>query len=330
VLARVPRPSPAAARQLVNLAALLIIMAIMASLSPEFLTTDGIANLLRQVAVVITVGGFFTMLMVAGGLDLSVGAVIALAGIVSVSLSNAGLPLPAAFAAAIVVGAGVGLINGFLVAVVGVNALIVTLGMMYVARGLSLVAGEGRAIAAHDPGYAWLGNGMAGPVAVMVIAGLIALVIALILERRLLFGRYTVLVGTNPKAARLSGTPVRGTLIAAFVLTGAAAGWAGVLFSSRMGAAVSKAGLGFEFDVIIAALIGGTSLFGGEGRIIGTVLGALIVGSATTGMNMIGVEPFVQRVMLGVVLLSAVGLDAIVRSRRDRPVRRVTAKVAQT
>jgi ribose/xylose/arabinose/galactoside ABC-type transport system permease subunit len=324
-----PKPSPAVTRQLVNVAALVIIMAIMASLSPQFMTPDGIANLLRQVAVVITVGGFFTMLMVAGGLDLSVGAVIALAGIVSVSLSNAGIPLPVAFSAAILLGAGIGLLNGFLVAVVGVNALIVTLGMMYVARGLSLVAGEGRAITAHDPGYPWLGNALVGPIAVMAIAGLIALVVALILERRVLFGRYTVLVGTNAKAARLSGTPVRGTLISAFILVGAAAGWAGVLYSSRTGAAVSKAGIGFEFEVIIAALIGGTSLFGGEGAVAGTVLGALIVGSATTGMNMIGVEPFVQRVMLGVVLLSAVGFDAIVRSRRDRPTRRVTGKAAQ-
>ncbi len=317
-----PTPGAATVRQLVNAAGLLLVVAVLTASSDKFLTPQTAAEVLRQVATVMSVGAFFTILMVAGGIDLSVGGVLALSGIVSVSLANAGLPVPIAFAAATAFGAAIGLLNGFLVAVVGVNTLIVTLGTMYLTRGIALVFGEGRAISASDPGYAYLGTAFVGPVPVIVIAAVIALVIAIVLERRTLFGRYAVFVGANTRGARMSGVPARTTLVMAFVLTGAAAGWAGVLTSSRLGSAVSKAGIGFEFDVIIAALIGGTSLLGGEGVIVGTVLGALIVGTATTGMNILGVEPFVQRVMLGVVLLTAVSFDALVRARRGRPARR--------
>ncbi len=323
-----PKPGATTVRLLVNTAGLLLVIAVLTVLSDRFLTLQTGVVVLRQVTTVVVVGAFFTMLMVVGGIDLSVGGVLALSGIVSVSLANAGFPLPIAFAAATGFGAAVGALNGFLVAVVGVNTLIATLGTLYATRGIALVLGEGRAIAAADPGYSYVGTATIGPVPVVVIVVVIALAIAITLERRTLFGRYTVLTGANPRGARMSGVPVRTTLVMAFVLTGAAAGWAGILWSSRLGSAVSKAGIGFEFDVIIAALIGGTSLLGGEGVVLGTVLGALILGTATTGMNILGVEPFVQRVLLGVVLLTAVTLDALVRARRDRSVRRVVTKEA--
>ena len=321
-----PKPGADAARQLVNASVLLILVAVLTMLSDTFLAPSTIADVLRQVATVVTVGGFFTLLMVAGGIDLSVGAVVALSGIVSVSLVNAGVPVPIAFVAATAFGALVGSVNGFLVAILGVNSVIATLGTMYVTRGISLVSGEGRAIRAQDPEYAYLGNGSIGPVPLIVIVMVIALAIAIVLERRTLVGRYAVLVGSNIRGARLSGVPARSTLVALFVLTGAAAGWAGVMVSSRLGSAVSKVGVGFEFDVIIAALLGGTSLLGGEGSIVGLLLGALIVGTATSGMNILGVETFVQRVLLGVVLLAAVGLDAVVRARRNRPARRTAVQ----
>jgi ribose/xylose/arabinose/galactoside ABC-type transport system permease subunit len=325
---RLPALDPAAARLAVNAVGLLLIIAVLSVLNGNFLTAQTATDVLRQVAAVLVVGGFFTMLMVAGGIDLSVGGVLALAGIVSVSLSNAGVPVPIAFVVAVAFGGGVGLLNGLLVALLGVNALIVTLGSMYVTRGIALVFGEGRAITAVDPGYSYLGTGTIGPVPLLIIAAVAALGVALLLEKRTLFGRYAILTGTNPRGARMSGIPTRTTIVAAFAMTGAAAGWAGVLWSSRLNSAVSKGGMGFEFEVIIAALVGGTSLFGGEGTIFGMILGALIVGTATTGMNILGVDPFVQRVLLGLVLLAAVSLDALVRARRERPARRNVGRSA--
>jgi ribose transport system permease protein len=299
-------------------------MGVMATLSDRFVTAENFANVLRQIATVVTVGAFFTLTMVAGGVDLSVSGVLALSGVVSVLLVNAGVPLPLAFIAATGLGALVGVLNGLLVAGIGLNTVIATLGTMYITRGSAQVLAGGRAVVARDPGYAYIGNAQIGPVPVFVIIMAIALGMAVLLERRTIVGRYAVLVGSNVEAARLSGVPTRATLVFLFALTGAAAGWAGVMVSSRLATAVPSVEVDFAFSVIIAALLGGTSLLGGEGSIFGLLLGALIVGSATSGMNILGVPAFVQTVLTGVVLLAAVGLDALVRQRRVRPRRRPT------
>jgi ribose/xylose/arabinose/galactoside ABC-type transport system permease subunit len=308
-----PRPGPATTRQLVNVVALVLLIGVLSSLSDRFLTVENAANVLRQIATVVTVGAFFTLAMVAGGIDLSVGGVLALSGVVSVMLVNVGLPLPIAFLGAAAVGALVGVVNGLLVAVVGLNTVIATLGTMYITRGSAQVLSGGRAIVARDPGYAYLGNAAIGPVPVLVIVMLIALAVTIMLERRTLLGRYAVLVGSNVEAARLSGIPTRRTLVVLFALTGASAGLAGVMVSSRLATAVPSVEVDFAFAVIIATLLGGTSVLGGEGSVVGLLLGALIVGSATSGMNILGVPAFVQTVLTGVVLLAAVGLDAVLR-----------------
>jgi ribose transport system permease protein len=324
-----PRPGAATTRQLVNVVALVGLVAIMGSLNDRFLTFENLANVLRQIATVVTVGAFFTLTMVAGGVDLSVGGVLALSGVVSVLLVNTGVPLPLAFVGATALGAAVGVLNGFLVASVGLNTVIATLGTMYITRGSAQVLAGGKAVVAHDPGYAYVGNASIGPVPVMVGVMVIALLATLLLERRTLLGRYAVLVGSNVEGARLSGVPTRSTLVLLFALTGAAAGWAGVMVSSRLATAVPSVEVDFAFSVIIATLLGGTSLLGGEGSIVGLLLGALIVGSATSGMNILGVPAFVQTVLTGVVLLLAVGLDAVLRRRRGRRRRRAAA-IAET
>jgi ribose transport system permease protein len=307
---------------LANVLALLVLVALLTALNDRFLTGSNLANVMRQIATVVTVGGFFTLLMVAGGVDLSVGGVLALGGVVSVLLVNAGVPLPLAFLAAAGLGATFGAVNGVLVAVLGLNTVIATLGTMYVARGSAQVLTAGKAVVARDPGYSYLGNATIGPVPVLVLIMVIALALTMLLERRTIIGRFAVLVGSNPEAARLSGVPVQKTLITMFALTGAAAGWAGVMVSSRLATAVPGVEADFAFAVIIATLLGGTSLLGGEGSILGLLLGALIVGVATSGMNILGVPAFIQTVMIGVVLLAAVALDAVLRRRRARPSRR--------
>ncbi len=320
-LIALPRPGAVGRRILVNLVALAILICVLALLSDKFLTPDNASNVLRQIATVVTVGCFFTLLMVAGGIDLSVGGVLTLSGVVAVFSVNAGLPLPVAFALAIVLGALVGLVNGLLVAVVGLNTVIATLGTMYVTRGSALVLTGGQAARPADPGYAFVGNNSIGPVPVLVLIMVVVLVATALVERRTMLGRHLVLVGSNPRGARLGGVPVRTTLIVLFALTGASAGLAGVMVSSRLNTALPGVGVGFEFEVIIATLLGGTSLLGGEGSVLGLLVGALIVGSATSGMNILGIEAFIQTVVLGIVLLAAVGLDAFLRARRGRPAR---------
>lgn len=318
--------SPATVRVLVNVVALLFLVAVISALSDRFFTAANLANVLRQIATVVTVGAFFTLLMVAGGIDLSVGGVLALSGVVSVLLVNLGVPLPIAFLIAGALGALVGILNGFLVAVVGLNTVIATLGTMYVTRGTAQVLTGGQAVVARDPGYGYLGNAMIGPVPGLVLVMAVALAVAFLLERRTLLGRYAVLVGSNPRGARLSGIPTRTTQIVLFALTGAAAALAGVMVSSRLATAVPSVEADFAFAVIIATLLGGTSVLGGEGSIIGMLVGALIVGTASSGMNILGVPTFVQTVLLGFVLLGAVSLDALLRRRRGRPSQRALAK----
>ncbi len=316
----------------INFAALLLIVVVLSLLSPQFFSAANLANIVRQAATVITVGAFFTLLMVAGGIDLSVGGVLALAGVVAVLVVNAGFPVPLGFLAAVLLGAVVGVVNGVAVAVLGVNTVIATLATLYLTRGAALVLAEGGVIRATDPGYADLGNaavalgGHVPPMPVMILVTLGLFAIAMMLERRALIGRYAVLVGSNPGGARLSGISVQRTQVILFVLTGAAAGWAGVMVSSRLGSAVSSVGVGFEFELLTATLIGGTSLLGGQGSVLGLVLGALIVGSVSSGMNILGVETFVQQVILGLVLLAAVGLDSSLRTRVTGLVRRAAPK----
>lgn len=310
--------SRGAQRQLVNLAVLVGLVVLMSLLSDRFLSGANASNILRQIATVVTVGAFFTLLMIAGGLDLSVGGVLALGGVVAVLISNAGVPLPVAILLTVGVGGAVGLLNGVLVASIGLNSVIATLGTMYITRGLAEVLTEGKALVATDPGYPYIGNATIGPVPVMVVVMVVALTVALVIDKRTLLGRFAVLVGSNPGAAWLSGVPARGTLVTLFAATGAAAAFAGVMVSSRLATAVPTVEVDFAFAVIIATLIGGTSLLGGQGSVVGLFIGALIVGCMTSGMNILGVPAFYQTVLLGVVLLAAVGADAVARRQKSR------------
>jgi ribose transport system permease protein len=318
-LAMLPRSRAMAGRQFANLVGLGILVAIFSAQSDAFLTYDNVINILKQSATVATVGGFFTLMMVAGGIDLSVSGVLVLSGVLSVILVNAGAQIPLAFATSVAMGLAVGVANGFFVAIIRVNTIIATLATLYVTGGLAQVLANGQTLAPSDPSYADLGNDNVGSIPILVVAMVIALAIALLLERRSVVGRNAVLTGSNLEAARLSGVPTRTTLVVLFALTGAAAGWAGVMVSSQLGAADPFAEANFAFDIIIATLLGGTSIMGGEGTVVGLLIGALIVSSANVGMDLLGVESFVKTVLTGAVLLGAVSLDALMRRRRERP-----------
>ena len=311
-----------AGRQLVNVVGLLLIVAIFSTLSPYFLTVENLINVLKQTATVATVGGFFTLMMVAGGVDLSVSGVLVLGGVVSVILVNRGISIPIAFSAAVAVGLVVGIANGLLVAVARINTVIATLGTLYITSGLTQVWTKGLTLAPTNYSYANLGNGAIFDIPILVIVMLIAITIALVIERQTILGRRSVLTGSNAEAAHLSGVPTRLTLAILFALTGAAAGWAGVMVSSQLGAADPFADTTFAFEIIIATLLGGTSILGGEGSVLGMLIGALIVSSATVGMQLMGIPSFVETVLTGLILLGAMTLDALSRRYRFRSRRR--------
>ena len=303
---------------LINLAILALIWLVLTILSPRFLAIENLTNVFRQIAVVATVGSVVTLLMVSRNFDLSVGGVVALSAAIAATLADTGSPVIVAYAVGVLAGVLVGSFNGFLVLVVGINSVIVTLGTMYLTQGTALLVTHGVPIYSMPDGYEVVGKGYLGPLPLPVVIMLVFLLVMTLVERRTLLGKYARATGSNPQAALLAGVPTRRVQIALFALSGAAAGWGGIMFSARAGGFFATVGEGFEFQVIVAAVLGGTSLAGGQGLVFGTLLGALIVGSLNNGLNLLGVTTFWQTAALGVVLVLAVVLDAalLLRARR--------------
>jgi ribose/xylose/arabinose/galactoside ABC-type transport system permease subunit len=304
---------------LINLVILALIWVVLSILAPRFLSGPNLSNVFRQIAFVTTVGSVVTLLMVSRNFDLSVGGLLALSGCVAASLANSGWPVAPSFVAGVLVGTLAGLTNGFLVVVVGINSVIATLGMMYLARGSALLVTNGLPVYTVPPGYEYVGTAYVGPIPVPVIVMAAFILAMTLVARRTLLGKYARATGSNPVAARLSGVPTRAVPFVLFVLAGTAAGWGGVMVSSRVGGGYPTVGMGFEFEVVVAAVLGGTSLAGGQGTVFGTFLGALIVGSLNNGLDLLGIPTFWQTVALGVVLLLAVGLDSVLKRRRGVP-----------
>ncbi len=310
---------------LINLAILLIIWTVLALLTPRFATSENLSNVFRQIATVASVGSVVTLLMLSRNFDLSVGGVVALSGCLAATLAHEGVPMPLAFLAGLSAGAAVGAINGLFVVFIGINSVIATLGTMYLSRGSALLVTGGVPVYAIPEGYKFIGAGYLGPVAVPILAMTAMVIVMTVVERRTLLGKFARATGSNPQSARLAGVPTRAVQFALFVLAGAAAAWGGIMVSSRVGGGVPTVGQGFEFEVVVAAVLGGTSLAGGEGSVFGTLLGALIVGSINNGLNLLKVPTFWQTVALGTVLVLAVGLDAVLRRRTSRAAARVSA-----
>ena len=309
---------------IINIFILAAIWIVLSILTPRFLTVENFSNVLRQIAVVATVGSVVTLVMVSRNFDLSVGGSVALSAAVVTTLIDGGSPVPVAILAGILTGFIIGNANGFLILAVGINSVVTTLGMMYLTQGSALLVTHGVPIYSMPESYRAIGAGYLGPVPIPVIIMLLAVLIMTFVERRTLLGRWTRATGSNPDAARLSGVPTRRVQWTLFALAGAVAGWGGIMISSRAGGFFATVGEGFEFQVIVAAVLGGTSLMGGEGLVFGTLLGALIVGSLNNGMNILGIPTFWQTAVLGATLVLAVVLDAMLRRRARRVAMRVT------
>jgi len=301
-------------KMLINLAALTVLMTALILAQDQFLTLVNLTNVLRQISGVILVGTAVTLLMMAGCLDLSVGGVVALTGVIAAFLAKV-MPLPAAFLLATLVGTLVGMLNGFLYVRMGINAFIATLGTMYICQGAANLLTGGTAVIQLPEGYSYLGTEyiLHVPIAVWIAAGFV--LFYSFLERRTRLGKYSIAVGDNKQAAFLCGIPVAKVQFLLYALSGTMAGAQGVLLSSRLGVGLPTVGVGFEFQVIVATILGGTSLMGGEGSVIGMAVGGIIVGVLNNGLNLLGVQSFWQTVVLGVVLVLAVALDMSLRKR---------------
>ncbi|MET4634439.1 ABC transporter permease [Kaistia defluvii] len=305
---------------------LLLLMALFTFLAPRFLSSLNLFNILRQVSIFGIVAVGMTFVILTRGIDLSIGALIALTGLVAAVVAKGGIPgrleLTAgggpfawywAALAAIVVGGVAGVLQGVFVARLSVPAFVVTLGGMTIFRGLALIIGNGGPISGFDESFGWWGRGMVGAVPVPVIVFLVVVVIAGFVLHSTRYGRSVYAIGSNPEAARLCGLNVNRTLISVYALTGLCAGLGGFLLASRLNSAEAVAGNQYELNVIAAVVIGGTSLYGGTGSIAGTVIGTLLIGVLLNGLVILNVSPYVQQLLIGAIIVGAVTFDIFIK-----------------
>jgi ribose transport system permease protein len=295
-----------------SLAVLILLCVVMTLLSPYFLSLNNFLNILLATSVIGILAIGATFVISSAAIDLSVGSLLAVSAVVAgLVVKNAGLPWPLGIFAALATGGLLGLINGVLVTKGRIPPFIVTLGMLGIARGTAYILTEGRAIYGLPEPLVFLGQGriLGVPMPVIIFLAL-ALVMHFVLQHTR-FGRYTLIVGDNETAARVTGLRVERHRVQVFVLSGALAGLAGLVLMGRLNAADPSEGLLYELTAITAAIIGGTNLFGGRGTIVGTVIGALIMGVIQNGLNLLAVQSFYQQVAIGAVLIVAVWLDRL-------------------
>ena len=303
-------------QKLVILGILIGVVLILTFLSDDFLTLSNLSNVSRQVALVIITGSAVTLLMISGNFDLSVGSILALTGVIVAKFTQMGVPLWASMIFAVVLGGVMGLFNGFLVTKLKIVSFIATLGTMYIARGLTFIICGGKSVNTGLPGnFDDLGRNTIGIFPIPLIIFIVIVLIFYFIESKTILGKYTYAIGGNRTAAKLSGINDESVTMLLYVMVGILAGFSGIIMASRLGVGQPNVGIGFEFDVIVAVILGGTSLLGGVGSVVGTVIGAFLVGFLANGLNLIGVHSFYQSVFKGVVLIGAVLLDKVLKEK---------------
>jgi len=294
---------------------LIVLCGLFSVLSPNFLSLSNLLNVVLQVSIIAILGFGMTYVLLLGDIDLSVGAVMALVGTVAALAMQHGVPPLAAVLAAMLAGIVLGWVNGALSALLTIPSFIVTVATMGVFRGLAYITSAGVPISIDDDRFAALGNGSFLGVAIPIWVLAVLLFVNHFVLSRTVFGRKAYLAGGNREAALYSGINVRRLRIAIFMISGLMASIGGVLMTSRLYSAQPNAGMGYELDAIAAAVLGGTSLSGGYGTIVGTLIGALIIGVINNGMNLLSVPYFYQLIVKGVVILVAVCIDVQTKKR---------------
>lgn len=285
-------------------------------LTPYFLTVSNLLNVAEQTSINAIVAVGMTFVILSGGIDLSVGSLIALAGVVLGAALQAGYGLAAALALSLAVGAASGIGNGALISWGGLPPFIVTLGTMSIARGAALLFTEGRPVSGFAANFRSLATGRVAFIPAPVIATAAVYLAAHFALTRTTFGRYVYAIGGNEEATRLSGVPVRFHKTMIYGVSGLMSAVAAVILTARLNSAQPIAGMMYELDAIAATVIGGTSLMGGQGTLVGTLIGALIMGVLRNGLNLLGVSSFLQQIVIGAVIVVAVLLDTMLKRGR--------------
>jgi ribose transport system permease protein len=297
---------------------LFLLCAVLATLSPVFLTLGNITNILRDAALVAIAGIGMVAIILQGEIDLSVGSSQAIVGIVAVAVLNASSSIVVAFGVSLLLGALIGLLNGLLVTRAGINSLIATLGMMAILRGVAMVSTGAVSIQAKVPDFVNIGTGHLGPVPVPVLLAAVLFAAVYFVLHHTPFGRYVYAVGSNRDAAELAGLPVARIKVAVFMLGGVLAALSAFVLASRLNSGQPNAGLAFELQVIAAVVLGGVSLTGGVGTLVGALLGILILTVLNNGLVLLNVSSFYHDIARGCVIILAVFLDTRRRRSLDR------------
>jgi ribose transport system permease protein len=309
-------------KQLQSVIALLVLCLVLSLLSDKFFTTANGLNVLKQVAVNICIATGMTLIVLTGGIDLSVGSVLALCGAITAGLLQNGIALQSAdlfigftilgaVLVAVIAGGILGLFNGFMITAFKVQPFVATLAMLTIARGLTMLYTSGHPISNLGPDFAYIGTGNFIGIPVPVWIAAIVVLFAVFITQKTKLGRYIYAIGGNETAAKFSGIKIKKVKLIVYSIGAALAALGGVIVTSRLDSAQPNAGISYELDAIAAVVIGGTSLNGGKGTVWGTLIGAVIIGVLNNGLVLLNVSPFWQQVVKGSVILLAVIIDKL-------------------
>jgi ribose transport system permease protein len=297
-------------KRLTPLIFLMVVFAILTVLSPYFMTLDNLLAIGVQMSVIVILAIGELMVIIISGIDLSIGSVLALSGIITTSLLVSGVVEPVAVFAGVMAGAGCGFVNGFIISKGKLPPFIATLGMMGVARGLALIISDGGVVSGFADSFSWWGMGtIVGDIPVPILLMAVVSLAGYLLLRYTRFGRLSYAIGSNAEATRLSGINIDIYICGYYALSGMLAGFAGIVLASRLNTGQPTAGTGYEMEVIAACVMGGASLRGGVGTVLGAIIGGLIMGLLRNGSNLLNISAFWQQVLVGVVIVGAVFWD---------------------
>ena len=288
-----------------------VICAVMALLSPVFLTVTNVLNVIRQSSIFGIMAIGMTFVILTGGIDLSVGSILAVVGAVSAGMLKEGMELLPVVLLALAIGVSCGLVNGVLITVGRIAPFVVTLGMMSIARSLTLIYTTGYPISGFTGTFRFVGGGDIIAVPFPIVLFLLTAAVAWVILTQTRMGRYTYAIGGNEETVKLSGINADFYKTTVYVISGITAAISALILTSRLNSAEPMAGQGYELDVIAAVVIGGTSLNGGRGSVWGTLIGALLIGVINNGMNLLGIPPYFQLLVKGFIIIGAVLLDRL-------------------
>lgn len=298
----------------VGLAALILVSSV---LSPDFRTFDNMITILRQASTLLILSTGLTAVLITGGMDLSVGATAAFIGCVCAQFLKMNVPVAVILPIGLAIGACIGLVNGFLVSVVGLPSFVATYATNWVVKGLSIIVMSGAVIFGLPEGFTWFGVGYIGAIPVIVIIALVVVAIAYVLLQKTTWGRDIYSYGSNPEAARYSAVNINKTVFGAFMLCSMSAAVGGLLMTARLNAAEAAMGDAYGLQTVAAVVIGGTSMLGGEGGVVGTAIGAVLLTVIVNIMNLMGISSSAQPMVVGLVIITMVLMDSISRQKSE-------------